>query len=149
MDLSETYRLFNAALVSAAFILFSVRLNDDWRSLTRGWKVLRLGVLGLLFAGAFGVIETMLAEPPVALGARSFVITVVVIVVLIGLWMVRKEDPPAEPGWIRASDVNAILAEVEDTHKNAPCHNPGCIAARHELRKMIRDAELPERLHGG
>ncbi len=115
MEFASLVRFIIAALTLTAFLFFAIRINDDWRSLSRGWKVTRCSLLGAIFVLAYGTVEVMQAEPAIPLGTRNILIPVAVIGLLVGLWMVRKEPSPS------------LIVDKA-------CRFPGCIIARKDLR---------------
>lgn len=115
MDLVSITRLVIALIAACAFIFFAVRVNDDWVDLSRGWKITRAAMLGVIFAIMFGSIELMLIQPPVPLGARNVITVVSLVALLVGLFLVRRDPAPV----IKADEA---------------CRFPGCIVARKDLR---------------
>lgn len=82
-DLLETLRAINVALTFFAAAGLGMRLNDDWRHLTRPRRVIYTG--GVLFpvVGAYGSAEAYLQGAPV--GVRTPLVTLACAVVLAGL----------------------------------------------------------------
>lgn len=115
METVSIVRLGIALIATLAFLFFAIRINDDWKDLTRGWKVTRISSLGLILVAVFGSIELMLVEPPVPLGARNFLLFGFLVGILVGLYMVRHDPPPV------------LKADTA-------CTFPGCIVARKDLR---------------
>lgn len=140
MDTTELVRLAAALVALCAALAFSVRLNDDWPRLTKGWRVTRLSVTATLLFLAGGFIEVLLTEPGLSLGWRNIALPVSLVALLLGLWLVRAEEDAGQ-GWISVTEVEDILAEVESAHSQA-CTPPalGCVVARDRLRESIATA---------
>lgn len=81
-DLLEILRAVNVALTFFAAAGLGMRLNDDWRYLTRPRRVIYTG--GVLFpvVGAYGSAESYLQDAPV--GYRTPLVTFACLVVLVG-----------------------------------------------------------------
>lgn len=88
-DTLQFLRLLNVVLAVACTGMFFVRVNDVWRRLTSGGRVLRVGLFLMLFAltGASG--GAYLAEVPV--GFWVPMITVSLLVVMAGLFLSRND----------------------------------------------------------
>jgi hypothetical protein len=140
MQVPDIARLAVAIMATLVFIGFSIRTNDDWKGMSRGWKVTRLGVAVLIFIGAWGTVEIMTIEPPVPLGTRNILLPIGLSLVGVGLWLIRKDHAPMTGGWIRASEVAEILADIEGDEADDPCHNTACLRARTRLRTKIAHA---------
>lgn len=119
MDGLDLFRIFNASLATFGFLAFAIRVNDDWTGMTRGWRVVRVSMLGSIFVLGFSSVEVMMLATDVPLGIRTFLATSVLMGLLLGLWMVRREPTPQR---------------AVDEH----CSFPGCILARKDLRAAAR-----------
>lgn len=89
-DLLEILRALNVPLAIFAAAGLVVRLNDDWRHLSRGRRTLYSG--GVLFpiVAAYGSAEAYVQSAPV--GLRAPLITVACVVVHVGLWRTQRAD---------------------------------------------------------
>lgn len=137
LDPHDSVRLINALVATLGAVFLAVRLNDDWIRLTKGWRVARLATLGLVFVFGFGSIELMMTSPPVPLGLRAYFALVCLLTLLLGLLMITREN--RGEAWMKVSEVQRILDKVEHHHLG-PCHHPGCLEARDELRAGMQEA---------
>ena len=84
-DALETLRAINVALTFFAAAGLGMRLNDDWRYLTRARRVIYTGGVMFPTVGAYGSAEAFLQGAPV--GYRTPMVTAACLVVLVGLVM--------------------------------------------------------------
>lgn len=143
----ESLARFGVALIGTlAFAAFVIRINDDWRGMSRGWKVVRCSMLLLVVVCVIGTVEVMLINPPVPLGSRNALLPIALAGLLVGLWMVRKDHSPMTGGWIKASELREILEDVEhdEVHDGDPCNNARCEKARLKLWAKIDRASHRE-----
>lgn len=117
MNAPDLVRLVTALLATMALLFFCVRINDDWSGLSRGWRITRLSMAGLIFVGALGSAELMLASVSVPLGARNALLPTFLISLLVGLYRVRTEPAPT-------------------SRADPACTFPGCILARKDFRAL-------------
>lgn len=137
MGMGDYLRLAIILVGAMSFVAFAIRINDDWAILSRGWRVVRLTMLGIVALLGLGTLRAMLTDPPLPITVLTFLTFASTISLLFGLWLVRHDDPPVDGGWLRVSDLRALLDSVESAHAE-PCHNVDCVAARSKMHEMIR-----------
>lgn len=92
-NVTETARFVNVGLISlTAFFLF-VRFNDLWGSVNLGGKLIFNGIVLTFLIGGYGSAEAYWQHA--ATGIRSPLLSLSCLLILVGLWISRR-DP-----WIR------------------------------------------------
>lgn len=91
-DLLELLRTANVAVTVVTATVLALRINTDWATLTRGWRITILGLLSLILVGTYGSWEALRQAAPV--GARTPGVTLSCVLILIGLWVTRHDQHP-------------------------------------------------------
>lgn len=89
----DVLRAFNAVIALVATVMLIIRINDDWHTISRGW---RLGIIGLALYPAtvtYGSIE-QLVQGGSPFGWRTLLITVASLTTIAGLVASRRRPPP-------------------------------------------------------
>lgn len=91
-DATEILRIVNVTLAVIAAVGFFVRVNDVWARVSRGGRVLRVGMLALIATAAYASAENYAQHTPP--GIRVPMVTVSCVLVLVGLWISRHDRDP-------------------------------------------------------
>lgn len=91
-DLLIALRAVNVALTVVTAAAVGVRINYDWGSLSRGWRVTVIGLASFPASAAYGSFEQLRqgAQP----GIRTLLVTIACLVTLLGLWLSRRDRQP-------------------------------------------------------
>lgn len=91
-DFLETLRAANVAVTILTAAALAVRANYDWATLSPGWRITIVGLVFLIAVLAFGSFEAHQQRAPV--GYRTLGVTIACLIVLVGLWVTRRQDHP-------------------------------------------------------
>lgn len=140
-DLYGLARIGNIGLCLLTAGSLFVHVNDDWRRVPTGWRIIATGIVITYVVLAAGSTEALLQRAE--LGIRSAALAASCLVVLGGIALSRYRRETFPPS-VRVVETAAVLrivdgADTVDDGTLVPCEHPGCLRARAELHRLLRD----------